>query len=432
MARIGVLVAVAPLSEAGRATRVELAAGMVPGCFAPAALGRWPQVVRSAIIAPAEGTGNGAAATVLVTLQTLLRADARQGFSTGSARSATSDKRRPGEEEPDARSCPRWILAIALGVLTAVFAQGFVPDTAGLGALGALVDAAWVHQLGMVSSLVRHGAIRALVAALQLPLGVAGSLLHIVRAPSAVNERLWSTGLLATLTMDMVALLAALGLSPRATGVGNVLLYALNPYVFTMSELAVPYLTAMAIVPGLVSSVLWVARLRHWTTRQVLWAVTSHAMVAGGLGLVAGKPFLLLGRRATLAGDALLVRWLEDLGALSRALRRTTVGVDGLIAGCAYWAEAFALVLTSSSTVSAASRRHWQWAARPATLANNFCLNSSWDWLNRLIFPQASMFLHLPYAFWRYALRIAPLPRCWPRTSMLEIGWISMGFGCSR
>lgn len=185
------------------------------------------------------------------------------------------------------------------------------------------------------------------------------------------------------------------------------MIYALSPFVFAMSGLAVPYLASMAVVPGLVAWVLWIARPRRWTRSTTLWAIAWLVLAAAALGLVAGSPPLLLPCGGALVGAVLLVGWLEGRQAMGRAIRRTAVGIGGLAVGCAYWAVPFAMVLGSSTMVSAAAHRHWQWAATRATLANGFWLNTSWDWANRAVFPSATEFHHFPLVLWRYALPVA-------------------------
>jgi len=243
------------------------------------------------------------------------------------------------------------------------------------------------------------------VAVLQLPLGVTGSVLHAVGVSATVNERLWVTVLFAAVAMAMAGLLLVLGLGATAAVVGG-LVYGFSPYVLAMSGMDVAYLAAMAVVPGLVAWVLWVARPGPWSGKRMVWAVGWLVLAAGALGLVAGSPPLLLTAVAALVGAVLLVGWLEGRAAMGRALRRAAAGTGLLAVVCAYWAVPFGLELASSTMVSAASHRSWQWAATRSTLANSFWLNTSWDWADRSLFPYAGDFHHFPLVLWRYVVPV--------------------------
>lgn len=411
VAGIAALVAVAPLSEVGAGSWAERAAGLALGCFTLAVLGTWAEAVRWPLVAAdvmTDSAISGPAAPKDLGESGIAAASSfhdSEPVADGTESVVPSGRVR-GDDVPGVWHSPRGMVVMVVGILAAAIAQAFFPGDATFGGPRPAVGTAWVHQLALAFSPGRAGAPAALVAVLQLPLGATGSVVHVLGASAALNERLWVTMLFAVLTMAMAALLLILGLGGWAAGAGA-MIYALSPFVFAMSGLAVPYLASMAVVPGLVAWVLWIARPRRWTRSTTLWAIAWLVLAAAALGLVAGSPPLLLPCGGALVGAVLLVGWLEGRQAMGRAIRRTAVGIGGLAVGCAYWAVPFAMVLGSSTMVSSAAHRHWQWAATRATLANGFWLNTSWDWANRAVFPSATEFHHFPLVLWRYALPVA-------------------------
>jgi len=180
------------------------------------------------------------------------------------------------------------------------------------------------------------------------------------------------------------------------------LVYAFSPYVVAMSGFDTSYLAAMAVVPALVAWVVVAARRRRVTVGFLSWMVPGAML----LGLVAGSPPLLLACGAAMVGGTALVGLLHGRSAWVRALRRTAIGGGVLTAASAYWAVPLGLALASTSMVSAAAHRSWQWAEARATLSNGFWLNTAWNWGNHTAYPFAAAFGHFPLVLWRYALPV--------------------------
>ncbi len=174
-------------------------------------------------------------------------------------------------------------------------------------------------------------------------------------------------------------------------------MYSPSAAVLAVSDFDVAYMAAMAVLPGLVAWLVWVPRPGAWSARRVVRAMGWLALGGGPLGLVAGSPPVLRACATELLGAVPLVGWMEG----RRALHRTAISAAVLVAVCAYWAVPFALELTSSTVVSTASHRSWQWTATRSTLANSFWLNRSWDQADRAVLPYAWDLHHFPPVLWR-------------------------------
>lgn len=395
VAGIAALVAIAPLSEMGQERSVELAAGLSLACFAIAVLGTWVDAVRQPLLAPTNHD-NG----LINSVQTLAHHSIDNSVSEEIRRHVTD------KDSSAPRRWPRVTPVVMVGVIAGLIVQGFlsIPNT--LPGLGSLLGSTWMQQFRLTVPAGQQNAARMLLSIIQFPLTASGRLLQVFATSGGLNERFWITLMIAGIAMSMAGLLLVLGFDPWATGIGG-MLYALNPYVFAMSGMAISYLAAMIAVPGLVAWVLWISRLEQYSRLQILWATGALLLSAITLGLVAESPPLLLACGAALLGAVLLTGWIEGRRAMSRALRRTTLFLGGLIAAGAYWMVPFAKLITSSSVLRLAANRQWQWATSRATLSNTFWLNTSWDWTNRTVFPYAARFEHFPLIFWKYALPVA-------------------------
>lgn len=367
LAAVAALVAVAPLSEVGAGSWVDVAAGVAVACLAVAVVGTWADSVRWPLLrAAAHPAGDGAG--------------------------------RPGRF---AAARP-WVPLVAVGVLAGSAAQSwFAVAGVGVGSRLPAVGSAWTRQLALACSPGARGAAGALVGVLQLPVDAVGSLLHLLGASAALDQRLWLTAMFVAVTLSMGGLLLALGLRAAAAAIGA-LVYGFSPYVLAMSGLSLAYLGAMVLVPGLVAWVVLTARAKRLAPGRLVWLVVS----AMGLGVVAESPPLVLACGAALVGSVLLVGWLDGRRGLFTALRRTAVGVGVLAVAGAYWAVPYGLELASTSMVSAAAHRRWGWAAGRSTLANTLWLNSAWNWHDQALYPFAADFHHFPLVLWRYAVPV--------------------------
>ena len=367
VAAVAALVAVAPLSEVGAGSWADVAAGVAVACLAVAVLGTWADAVRWPLLQlSAHHADDGAV---------------RRGRS-GAVR--------------------RWGPLVAVGVLAAAAAQSwFATASVQVGGRLPAVGSAWTRQLALAFSPGARGAGGALAGVLQLPVDAVGSLLHLVGASAALDQRLWLTAMFVAVTLSMGGLLLALGLEGAAAAVGA-LVYALSPYVLAMSGLDLAYLGAMVLVPGLVAWVVLAARAKRLSPGRLAWLVAA----ATGLGVVAESPPLVLACGAALVGAVALVGWLDGRGGLLVALRRTAVGVGVLVVAGAYWAVPYGWELASTSMVSAAAHRRWGWAADRSTLANTLWLNSAWNWHDPALYPFAGDFHHFPLVLWRYAVPV--------------------------
>lgn len=125
------------------------------------------------------------------------------------------------------------------------------------------------------------------------------------------------------------------------------------------------------------------------------WCDCRAWLVGGISDLVAFALLLEVGAvtaTQVVAAVLLVCLVLAVLGTWADAVRRTAIGTAAVGLACAYWAVPFSRDLASSTTVSAASRRNWRWAATRSTLANNFRLITPWDRADRAVSHYAADF----------------------------------------